>query len=96
MHQTWVFPQELSILWQKVLLSTSLFPSPTPRWVLAGPLYLDGLSSVGLYSPSSRVPSSYKVLAMTRRNLSPGRRGQKSSEKARHTARVAAATTDFG
>lgn len=35
------------------------------------PPHLEGLSSVGLYSPSSRVPSSYKVLAMTNRNLSP-------------------------
>lgn len=33
--------------------------------------HLEGLSSVGLYSPSSNVPSSYKVLAITRRNLSP-------------------------
>lgn len=50
-----------------------LFPHPThvgPSWAL----YLDGRSSVGLYSPSSRVPSSYKVLAMTRRNLSPVKR----------------------
>lgn len=30
---------------------------------------------MGLYSPSSSVPSSYKVLAMTRRNLSPATRG---------------------
>ena len=32
---------------------------------------LDGRSSWGLYSPSSGVPSSYNVLAMTSRNLSP-------------------------
>lgn len=79
--QTWVFPQ-LSVLWEKVPLGNSPFPSSTPTWVLVEPPYLDGLSSVGLYSPSSRVPSSYKVLAMTRRNLSPGRRGQRSGEKA--------------
>ncbi len=33
--------------------------------------YLDGLSSWGLYSPSSGVPSSYSVLAITSLNLSP-------------------------
>lgn len=78
-----------------VSLSTSPLLSSIPVWALVGTPYLDGLSSVGLYSPSSRVPSSYKVLAMTRRNLSPGRRGQRSSEKVRGAARAAAATADL-
>lgn len=34
-------------------------------------IYLDGRSSCGLYSPSSGVPSSYSVLAITNLNLSP-------------------------
>lgn len=62
---------------------TSAPHPPDTMMFPVGPPYLDGLSSVGLYSPSSSVPSSYKVLAMTRRNLSPGKRGQRSSEKVR-------------
>lgn len=54
----------------QILLHVSPRGTPSPPSA-PQPRYLEGRSSVGLYSPSSSVPSSYRVLAITRRNLSP-------------------------